>query len=148
MTNYSLFPNKTNGCTVMVSLQHVSPSFWQCIKQLESLVQSPIPFKLPSLRLVTALWSQTHGLFIFLICSYKSFYYHSQIRDAYMLKIFENNMTRLPNWCSNGDDQLPFCQILGEYKMELPYYNTLEPYTNMNENCPSLPPSYERPVRC
>ncbi|KAL3654142.1 hypothetical protein CASFOL_003823 [Castilleja foliolosa] len=70
------------------------------------------------------------------------------IRDAYMLKIFENNTTRLPNWCNNGDDKLPFCQILGEYKMELPYYNTLEPYTNMNENCPSLPPTYERPVRC
>ncbi|KAK6160115.1 hypothetical protein DH2020_003496 [Rehmannia glutinosa] len=70
------------------------------------------------------------------------------IRDAYMLKIFENNMTRLPNWCNNGDDKLPFCQILGEYKMELPYYNTLEPYANMNENCPSLPPTYERPVRC
>ncbi|KAL3654135.1 hypothetical protein CASFOL_003816 [Castilleja foliolosa] len=70
------------------------------------------------------------------------------IRDAYMLQIFENNMTRLPNWCNNGDDKLPFCQILGEYKMELPYYNTLEPYTNMNENCPSLPPTYERPVRC
>ncbi|KAL3840995.1 hypothetical protein ACJIZ3_025586 [Penstemon smallii] len=69
------------------------------------------------------------------------------IKDAYMLKIFENNMTRLPNWC-NGDDQLPFCQILGEYRMELPYYNTLEPYTNMNENCPSLPPTYERPIRC
>ncbi|KAL6547212.1 hypothetical protein OROMI_022933 [Orobanche minor] len=70
------------------------------------------------------------------------------IRDAYMLKIFENNMTRLPNWCNNDEDRLPFCQILGEYKMELPYYNTLEPYTSMNENCPSLPPTYERPVRC
>ncbi|KAL0364151.1 UNVERIFIED_CONTAM: hypothetical protein Sangu_0512700 [Sesamum angustifolium] len=70
------------------------------------------------------------------------------IRDAYMLKIFENNVTRLPSWCNNSDDQLPFCQILGEYKMELPYYNTLEPYTNMNENCPSLPPTYERPVLC
>ncbi|XP_051122035.1 uncharacterized protein LOC127245291 [Andrographis paniculata] len=67
------------------------------------------------------------------------------IRDAYMLKIFESNKTRLPNWCN---DDLPFCQILGEYRMELPYYNTLEPYSNMNENCPSLPPTYERPIRC
>ncbi|CAA2968833.1 Hypothetical predicted protein [Olea europaea subsp. europaea] len=70
------------------------------------------------------------------------------IKDAYMLKIFENNMTRLPNWCNNGDDRLPFCQILGEYRMELPYYNTLEPYAKMNENCPSLPPNYERPISC
>ncbi|XP_010272086.1 PREDICTED: uncharacterized protein LOC104607980 isoform X2 [Nelumbo nucifera] len=70
------------------------------------------------------------------------------IRDAYMLKIFENNRTRLPSWCSNADGELPFCQILGEYQMELPQYNTIEPYANMNENCPSLPPTYERPVRC
>lgn len=71
-----------------------------------------------------------------------------QIRDAYMLKIFENNMTRLPNWCNNRDEKVPFCQILGEYRMELPDYNTLEPYAKMNENCPSLPPNYERPVSC
>ncbi|KAL5761949.1 hypothetical protein ACOSP7_018213 [Xanthoceras sorbifolium] len=70
------------------------------------------------------------------------------IRDAYMLKIFENNQTRLPSWCNNEDGKLPFCQILGEYRMELPQYNTLDPYANMNENCPSLPPTYARPSRC
>ncbi|KVI05616.1 hypothetical protein Ccrd_016062 [Cynara cardunculus var. scolymus] len=70
------------------------------------------------------------------------------IRDAYMLKIFENNHTRLPVWCNNGDDRLPFCQILGEFLMELPLYNTIEPYAKMNENCPSLPPSYDRPMHC
>nr|GME21797.1 Leucine--tRNA ligase [Ipomoea batatas] len=70
------------------------------------------------------------------------------IRDAYMLKIYENNQTRLPSWCNSGGDKLPFCQILGEYRMELPEYNTLEPYANMNEKCPSLPPSYERPIQC
>lgn len=71
-----------------------------------------------------------------------------QIKDAYMLKIFENNATRLPNWCNNDVDQLPFCQIMGEYKMELPEYNSLEAYAKMNERCPSLPPTYERPVNC
>ncbi|XP_042513149.1 uncharacterized protein LOC122088071 [Macadamia integrifolia] len=70
------------------------------------------------------------------------------IRDAYMLNIFENNRTRLPSWCNDEDGRLPFCQILGEYRMELPQYNTIEPYPKMNENCPSLPPTYERPVRC
>ncbi|KAK1311097.1 hypothetical protein QJS10_CPA08g01625 [Acorus calamus] len=70
------------------------------------------------------------------------------IRDAYMLKIFENNRTRLPSWCNDEDGRLPFCQILGEYWMELPQYNTVELYANMNENCPSLPPNYERPVNC
>ncbi|CAL5074457.1 unnamed protein product [Urochloa decumbens] len=38
--------------------------------------------------------------------------------------------------------------ILGEYRMELPEYNTIEPYAKMNENCPSLPPTYKRPARC
>ncbi|KAG2409429.1 uncharacterized protein HKW66_Vig0000940 [Vigna angularis] len=70
------------------------------------------------------------------------------IRDAYMLRIFEDNQTRLPRWCNNENDQLPFCQILGEYRMELPGYNTLDPYANMNEYCPSLPPIYDRPSRC
>jgi hypothetical protein len=71
-----------------------------------------------------------------------------QIRDAYMLKIFDDNQTRLPSWCNNEDGRLPFCQILGEYWMELPQYNTVEPYANMNENCPSLPPNYDRPLQC
>ncbi|KAF8378338.1 hypothetical protein HHK36_029677 [Tetracentron sinense] len=70
------------------------------------------------------------------------------IRDAYMLNIFEDNRTSLPTWCNDENGLLPFCQILGEYRMELPQYNTIKPYTNMNENCPSLPPTYERPVSC
>ncbi|VAH18117.1 unnamed protein product [Triticum turgidum subsp. durum] len=70
------------------------------------------------------------------------------IRDAYMLRIFEDNRTRLPGWCNGDADGLPFCQILGEYKMELPEYNTIQPYANMNENCPSSPPAYDRPLRC
>jgi len=74
--------------------------------------------------------------------------YCLQIRDAYMLKIFEDNQTRLPSWCNSGDNKVSFCQILGEYQMELPQYNTLDPYANMNENCPSLPPHYERPRHC
>ena len=80
--------------------------------------------------------------FVLCVCRYM------QIRDAYMLKIFEDNQTRLPSWCNNENDRLPFCQILGEYRMELPGYNTLEPYANMNENCPSLPPIYNRPLKC
>ncbi|KAH7515785.1 uncharacterized protein LOC107435277 isoform X2 [Ziziphus jujuba] len=70
------------------------------------------------------------------------------IRDAYMLKLFEDNHTRLPSWCNTEDGRVPFCQILGEYRMELPEYNTIQPYANMNENCPSLPPNYERPAQC
>eukprot|EP00252_Welwitschia_mirabilis_P002028 TRINITY_DN1197_c0_g1_i1.p1 TRINITY_DN1197_c0_g1~~TRINITY_DN1197_c0_g1_i1.p1 ORF type:complete len:521 (-),score=93.92 TRINITY_DN1197_c0_g1_i1:193-1755(-) len=71
------------------------------------------------------------------------------IRDAYMLNFFDDNVNRLPQWCNENDNvQLPFCQILGEYRMELPGYNTIDPYPHMNERCPSLPPSYDRPENC
>ncbi|KAL0688607.1 hypothetical protein Bca4012_088284 [Brassica carinata] len=71
------------------------------------------------------------------------------IKDAYMLKFFENNASRLPKWCNDNDDvKLPYCQILGKYRMELPGYNTMEPYPHMNEHCPSLPPKYHRPKNC
>ncbi|CAH2040586.1 unnamed protein product [Thlaspi arvense] len=71
------------------------------------------------------------------------------IKDAYSLKFFENNSSRLPRWCNEGDTvKLPFCQIKGKYRMELPGYNTMDPYAHMNERCPSLPPEYFRPKGC
>ncbi|XP_002965264.2 uncharacterized protein LOC9659080 isoform X2 [Selaginella moellendorffii] len=71
------------------------------------------------------------------------------IRDAYMLSFFEKNSSRLPKWCNAHDDPpLPFCQILGTYRMELPDYNTLVPYASMDERCPSVPPDYYRPSGC
>ena len=72
-----------------------------------------------------------------------------QIKDAYSLNFFENNMTRLPVWCNKDDSvKLPFCQIKGRYRMELPGYTTMQPYPHMNERCPSLPPNYNRPRNC
>lgn len=71
------------------------------------------------------------------------------IKDAYTLSFFENNSSRLPKWCNDGDNvQLPYCQIKGKYRMELPEYNTLDPYPHMNERCPSLPPKYLRSANC
>ncbi|KAK3424108.1 hypothetical protein EUGRSUZ_F00893 [Eucalyptus grandis] len=71
------------------------------------------------------------------------------IKDAYSLKFFENNSSRLPKWSNDGDDvELPFCQIQGRYRMELPGYNTMDLYPHMNERCPSLPPKYSRPSDC
>ncbi|XP_039116233.1 uncharacterized protein LOC120251683 [Dioscorea cayenensis subsp. rotundata] len=71
------------------------------------------------------------------------------IKDAYVLKFFENITSRLPEWCNKEDDvKLPFCQIKGKYRMELPDYNSMEPYPHMNEKCPSLPPKYFRSSNC
>ncbi|MCO5558126.1 hypothetical protein L7F22_011703 [Adiantum nelumboides] len=71
------------------------------------------------------------------------------IKDAYMLKFFENDTSRLPAWCNaRNKSPLPYCQLLGEYLMELPDYSTVAPYAHMNERCPSMPPDYERPAQC
>ncbi|KAF6168021.1 hypothetical protein GIB67_011406 [Kingdonia uniflora] len=71
------------------------------------------------------------------------------IKDAYTLKFFEDDSSRLPKWCNEGDDvKLPFCQIRGKYRMELPGYNTMEPYPHMNERCASMPPKYKRSKNC
>ncbi|CAL5392899.1 unnamed protein product [Camellia sinensis] len=71
------------------------------------------------------------------------------IKDAYTLKFFENNSSRLPKWCNDADTvKLPLCQIQGKYRMEFPGYNTIDPYPHMNERCPSLPPKYSRPKGC
>lgn len=71
------------------------------------------------------------------------------IKDAYTLNFFETNLSRLPKWCNDGDTiKLPFCQVRGRYRMELPGYNTMDIYSHMNERCPTLPPKYYRPRGC
>ncbi|XP_023535427.1 uncharacterized protein LOC111796871 isoform X1 [Cucurbita pepo subsp. pepo] len=71
------------------------------------------------------------------------------IKDAYTLNFYENNSSRLPKWCNGGDDvKLPYCQILGKYRMDLPGYNSIDSYQHMNERCPSLPTEYYRPKNC
>ncbi|KVI10325.1 hypothetical protein Ccrd_011267 [Cynara cardunculus var. scolymus] len=73
----------------------------------------------------------------------------TEFTDAYMLNFFENDSSRLPKWCNEGDTvELPFCQIKGKYRMELPGYNSMDPYPHMTESCPSLPPDYSRPDYC
>jgi hypothetical protein len=72
-----------------------------------------------------------------------------QVRDTYMLNIFEKDESQLPVWCHGTDDPpFPYCQLLGQYRLDLPLYNTITPYAHMNEHCPSKPPMYERPVGC
>jgi len=67
--------------------------------------------------------------------------------DAYSLNIFDANYVRPPQ-CVQADPNLPFCQILGKYRMTLPDYNTAQPFPHMRENCPSEPPLYIRQVNC
>jgi len=68
-------------------------------------------------------------------------------KDIYQLNIF-NDTAVLPEKCKQADPSLPYCQILGKYRLELNGYSTVEPYEHMNEVCPSLYPDYIRPDGC
>lgn len=37
---------------------------------------------------------------------------------------------------------------MGTHRIELEGYNTVEPYANMNERCPSVAPEFIRPDGC
>jgi len=67
--------------------------------------------------------------------------------DAYSLNIFDANYVR-PTQCVVADPDLPFCQILGQYRMHLPGYNTVTPFAHMREKCPSEAPDYIKPANC
>ncbi|CAI2364533.1 unnamed protein product [Moneuplotes crassus] len=68
-------------------------------------------------------------------------------KDVYQLNIY-NSTAVLPEQCKAADPDLPYCQILGRYRLELEGYSTIEPYSHMNENCPSVYPEYVRPDGC
>ena len=68
-------------------------------------------------------------------------------RDLYMLTIFDSKNDR-PQACVEADPELPYCQLMGDWIVEIPGWNTVVPYNKMNERCPSLAPEYERPRGC
>ena len=69
-------------------------------------------------------------------------------KDVYQMAIF-NTTAVLPEQCRLADPDLPYCQLLGKYKLTLPGYSTIKPYAHMNENCPSRDiENYNRPDGC
>lgn len=67
-------------------------------------------------------------------------------RDVYQIKFYSEEKPR--DECVKNDPELPYCQMFGEVKLELPGFNTVEPYSHMNEKCGGLPPNYERTEGC
>ena len=67
--------------------------------------------------------------------------------DIYIMKLFDTT-TPLPDQCVQADPTLPYCQLRGKYRVELPYYNTIAPYEHMFENCAINYPTYERDPGC
>ena len=69
-------------------------------------------------------------------------------RDLYELNFFNNDSESRPVRCQETDPGAPFCQLLGKYRMTFPNTNGVEPYSHMNEHCPTNWPSYERQDGC
>jgi len=68
--------------------------------------------------------------------------------DVYTLNIFDRNF-QLPSQCAQTDPGLPFCQLGGDYRLELPWYNSRGLYPNSFNNCPrGDPPSWAKPEPC
>lgn len=68
-------------------------------------------------------------------------------KDLYQLDFFDKNYQK-PKVCQEADPELPYCQIMGKYKIDLPGYSTIKPYAHMNEKCPSMAPDFFRPAHC
>lgn len=70
-------------------------------------------------------------------------------KDVYQLNIYDKTYKdRRPQICKEADPELEYCQVIGKYQVTLPGYASIEPYSHMNENCPSIGPEYLRPERC
>jgi hypothetical protein len=69
-------------------------------------------------------------------------------RDVYSMNFFDTNPANRPDVCKKTDPKLPYCQLGGKYELQLPGYGTIQPYANMEENCPGIPPKYNRPSNC
>jgi len=66
-------------------------------------------------------------------------------RDVYSLDFFDKDFVR-PQACIDADPDLPYCQIAGKYRIEIPEkdYSTVSIYGNMNEHCETVWPDYIR----
>lgn len=74
-------------------------------------------------------------------------------RDVFQFKIYDEDYeSALPKECLENDPGLPYCQIMGDILVEhnIPNreFNSIEPYSGMNEHCSGFAPNYQRPEGC
>jgi hypothetical protein len=68
-------------------------------------------------------------------------------RDIYTMDIFDKEFPR-PQECIDDNPDLPYCQLMGKFVVDLDNYSTIPPYSNMNERCPSIGPDFIREEGC
>jgi len=107
-------------------------------------------------------WEYSDGVNYVCSCFVVGFYKHGNLfgeleilpyeftpKDVYQLNIFDKEYKeRRPKICKEADPELEYCQIIGKYQVKLPNYSTIQPYSHMNEKCPSVAPEYTRPDGC
>ena len=71
-------------------------------------------------------------------------------RDVYSLNIFQKDNSQYPQACKDNKSNDLYCQLMGKYWINITTeeYNFVDPYSHMNEHCPSEPPLYDRPAGC
>jgi len=71
-------------------------------------------------------------------------------RDVYQLDIFDRSFAaKKPVECDEADASLPYCQLFGQYRLNVIDYSSIKPYDNMNEKCPNqFESGIRRPYRC
>ena len=73
----------------------------------------------------------------------------TNLSPAFQMKIWDNSNDWFPTVCKAAktfNSSLSYCQLMGDYVLELNDYNTIELYPKMNENCESNP--YYNYTRC
>jgi len=67
--------------------------------------------------------------------------------DVYTLNIF--NHSAPPSQCTSVDANMPYCQLCGDYRLELPFFNSRGLYTHSFNACPrGSPPIWAKPEPC
>ena len=68
-------------------------------------------------------------------------------KDVYSMDIFDKNFEK-PKECVEDNPNLPYCQLMGKFVLELDDYSTIKPYSHMNERCSSMGPDFVREDGC
>ncbi len=67
-------------------------------------------------------------------------------KDVYQMAVFDPayfNASNCPSGLT-GTANGTYCQLFGEYRLELAGFNSVPVYAGMNERCPAQWPDYER----
>ena len=87
---------------------------------------------------------QAYGLFKGLTINVAEF----TIKDIYQLDVFDKEFEDKPDLCHEADYELDYCQLFGTYRLVLPGYSSIQPYSNMNEKCPNAFENAYRHLDC